>query len=330
MIYLMEETKVHTLLDAFGRKHDYLRISITDKCDLRCTYCMPSEKMKFAPSSKLMSADEIFEIAKTFVSLGIKKIRLTGGEPLVRIDATKIIRLLSSLPVELTLTTNATHVDLFMEEFQIAGIKSINVSLDTFQKEKFFEITRRDNFEKVISNIQLLISNDFKVKINVVVMKGVNDDELTDFIDFTRDNPVDVRFIEFMPFHGNGWRRENVFGYKQIVEIISEKYPIEKIEDKKHSTAREYRIEGHAGTFGIISTVTAPFCGDCNRLRLTADGKMKNCLFSKGEIDILSHFRKGEDIYPFIMESVQGKKKELGGQRIFEEHENRSMIAIGG
>jgi GTP 3',8-cyclase len=318
------------LTDPFGRIHDYLRISITDKCNLRCSYCMPDEKVSSTPSAKLMTPDEIFEIASVFSSLGVKKIRITGGEPLVRIDATDIIRKLAKLPVQLNMTTNATRVHLFIEDLIFAGVKSINVSLDTFSEEKFLKLTRRNNLHQILSNIHLLLQYPFEVKINAVVMRGVNDDEICDFIEFTRENRIDVRFIEFMPFPGNHWHKEQVFGYDRIITTISEKYNISKLNDAIHSTSRNYQVPGYKGSFGIISTVTKPFCGDCNRLRLTADGKIKNCLFSKGEIDLLTPFRKGASIEELIFASVDDKKKELGGQKMAEAVKTRSMISIGG
>jgi len=318
------------LIDLFGRVHDYLRISVTDKCNLRCSYCMPDEKIISTPSAKLMKPDEIFEIASIFSNLGVKKIRITGGEPLVRVDAKQILRQLSLLPVQLNMTTNATRVHLFIEDLLFAGIHSINVSLDTFNENRFFKLTRRDNLHQILSNIHLLLQYPFEVKINVVVMNGTNDDELCDFVEFTKENRVDVRFIEFMPFPGNHWNKDQVFGYDQILNRISEKYSFEKLDDAVHSTSRNYKIKGYKGSFGIISTVTKPFCGDCNRLRLTADGKMKNCLFSKGEIDLLTSFRKGENIEELIFASLRDKKATLGGQKMVENTENRSMIAIGG
>jgi len=318
------------LVDSFGRVHDYLRISLTDNCNLRCTYCMPHEDMVFTPIAKLMSANEIFEIAKTFVELGVTKIRLTGGEPLVRKDARSILKQLSTLPVSLTITTNATQVHHFIDDFIEAKISSVNVSLDTFNKEKYLKITRRNNFDVVLSNIHLLVKNNFHVKVNAVVMNGVNDDELLDFVAFTKYNPVHVRFIEFMPFKGNDWQRNKVFSYKQMLDVIEEKYVIEKLVDEKHATAKKYKVQNFAGTFAFINTVTLPFCGDCNRLRLTADGKMKNCLFSKGEIDLLLHHRNGLDIRELIHNSLRNKKAKTGGQDFSLPTENRSMIAIGG
>src|ERR1017187_5744314 len=175
----------NTLTDTFGRAHDYLRISLTDHCDLRCTYCMPEGKNDFTTPANLMTPDEIIKIAKVFVSMGVKKIRLTGGEPLVRKEAREIIQRLAELDVNLTITTNATKVNEFINDFKAAGIHSVNVSLDTFSKDKFLKITRRNDFDKVMHNIKLLVDDDFHVKINAVVMNGVNTDELCDFVEFT-------------------------------------------------------------------------------------------------------------------------------------------------
>lgn len=325
------------LVDQFNRTHNYLRISLTDNCNLRCTYCMPEEEYDFTPVSRLMQADEIEEIARIFVSQGVDKIRLTGGEPLVRKDARDIIERLSRLGVKLTMTTNGTRVHDFIDTFENCGIRSLNLSLDTLDKHKFIMLTKRDQFDTVMRNILDLIARDFHVKINVVVMKGVNDDEILPFIEWTKDLPIHVRFIEFMPFTGNKWENERCLSWMEILQIASEKYPLVPLERIKHETVKKYKIDGFMGTFAVISTMSAPFCGDCNRMRLTADGKMKNCLFSTGETDLLTAYRKGDDILPLIQQNILDKKEELGGQ--FEAKpesvdatliQNRSMITIGG
>lgn len=320
----------NVLVDSFGRVHDYLRISLTDHCNFRCTYCMPEGKNDFTTPAHLMTPGEILQIAKVFVAMGVKKIRLTGGEPLVRKEAREIIRNLSELDVSLTITTNASKVNEFIDDFNTAGIHSINVSLDTFNKEKFLKITRRNDFDLVMQNIMLLIQQGFHVKMNVVVMRGVNVEELCDFVEFTRDHAVHVRFIEFMPFAGNGWQREKVVSYEEMLEVVSRKYPCEKMDDEKHSTAKKYKVAGFAGTFAFINTITMPFCGDCNRIRLTADGKMKNCLFSKGEMDLLTALRRGDDINELVLASLKIKKARTGGQDFSLPLENRSMVSIGG
>lgn len=323
--------------DSFDRVHDYLRISLTDACNLRCFYCMPEEHYEFTPHSGLMQANEIETLARIFVNEGVKKIRLTGGEPLVRKDAAKIILSLSQLPVLLTLTTNGTRLHKFLTVLKEAKIRSINISLDTLVSEKYNMITRRDQFQQVYENIHLLIEQGMHVKVNAVVMKGTNDNEINDFVEWTKHAPVHVRFIEFMPFQGNRWTSNKVFTLDQILEVIGAKYPFIPLKPGKNDTAKAYMVPGHAGTFSVISTMSSPFCSTCNRLRLTADGKLKNCLFSKEEFDLLDTLRNGQDIVPVIHRAVWLKAKETGGQftPAFESLQsdsiqNRSMIRIGG
>ncbi|MEO6730548.1 MAG: GTP 3',8-cyclase MoaA [Ferruginibacter sp.] len=325
------------ILDSFGRDHNYLRISLTDNCNLRCFYCMPEEDYDFTPASRLMRADEIETLAKIFVDEGVTKIRFTGGEPLVRKDAAKIILSLSKLPVELTLTTNATRLHDFVDVLKEANIKTVNISLDTLQPEKFLLITRRNLFHLVRSNIELLLHHQFNVKINIVVMKGFNDDEINDFIAWTMHTPLQIRFIEFMPFSGNRWTSNKVVELHGILSTINTQYSFLPLQNDKHDTAKHYMIPGHVGSFAVISTMSSPFCSGCNRMRLTADGKMKNCLFSNSETDLLSALRKGGNIARLIQENIMMKAKELGGQFIADVNsvdanniENRSMITIGG
>jgi cyclic pyranopterin phosphate synthase len=298
---------------------------------------MPEEDYEFTPASRLMQPDEIEAIAKIFVAQGVNKIRLTGGEPLVRKDAAHIIMRLSKLPVNLTITTNGTRLHEFADVLKAAGVKSLNISLDTLSKEKFNLMTRRNQFEKVYDNIQLMLQKGFHVKVNMVVIKNLNHDEIIDFVRWTKNEPVHVRFIEFMPFTGNKWENEKVFPLQQILETVSNEFDVLPLEKEKHETAKKYIIPGHQGTFAVISTMSAPFCSDCNRMRLTADGKMKNCLFSNSETDLLTPFRNKEDILPLIYQSILDKKKALGGQFTTDtEHidaakiNNRSMITIGG
>ncbi len=325
------------LIDSFDRVHNYLRISLTDNCNLRCFYCMPEEDYEFTPHSRLMQPEEIESLAKLFVENGVNKIRLTGGEPLVRKDAADIILRLAKLPVKLTLTTNATRLHDFVDVLEEAKVSSLNISLDTLDPDKFNIITRRDSFKKVMDNINLMIARNFHVKVNVVVMKGMNDHEINDFVAWTKEVPVHVRFIEFMPFEGNRWTSNQVFTWKEMLVEISKKYSPVALQGDIHDTAKKYSIDGHKGTFAIISTMSSPFCAGCNRMRLTADGKMKNCLFSQEETDLLTALRKGEDVLPLIKESIASKAKELGGQftKDFEkihteDLHNRSMISIGG
>jgi len=301
---------------------------------------MPEEGIVLRPRSQFMNTKEVAEIAKIFVSLGVKKIRLTGGEPLVRNDAKEVIEALAGLPVELAITTNGVLVDRFTDTFKKSGLKSINVSIDSFQKEKLNKITRRDYSDIIISNIKLLISEGYHIKLNAVIMKGVNDDEIVDFIEFTKENKVHFRFIEFMPFEGNSWDwGTKGVSYKEMLSSINNLYgkAVKRLEDRKNDTSRNYKIENYAGTFAVISSVTHPFCDTCNRIRLTADGKIKNCLFSNNETDLLSVFRAGGDIKPLIIESIWNKKAVRAGMDTYEQfsdlserNKNRAMVAIGG
>lgn len=325
------------IADSFGRIHDYLRISLTDNCNFRCFYCMPEEEYDFTPASRLMQTDEIIKLAEIFVANGVKKIRLTGGEPLVRKDAAQIIAALGKLPVELVITTNGTRIAEMLPVLKEAGIKTINISLDTLQPEKFFMITRRDVFHQVRSNIELLLQHKIKVKVNMVVMKGLNDNEINDFISWTKHNPIQIRFIEFMPFSGNKWTSNKMFSLDEILSVVEKDFTVLPIKGEPHDTAKSFMIPGHEGSFAIISTMTNPFCDTCNRMRLTADGKLKNCLFSDSETDLLTALRKNEDVLPLIQSAIWSKKKSLGGQLAsdFEKIDattiqNRSMITIGG
>ncbi len=325
------------LADSFGRVHNYLRISLTHRCNLRCFYCMPDENDQQFLNETLMTAAEIEAIAGIFCKNGVNKIRLTGGEPLVRKDAADIILRLSKLPAALTITTNAVRVHEFIEVFKKAGLRSLNVSLDTLSEDKFKLITRRNDFWQVKRNIESLLAEDFHVKLNVVVMKGVNDGEINDFIALTKHQPLHVRFIEFMPFDGNKWTSNKVMSLQDILDTAATQFKFTRLADERNATAKKFSIEGHKGTFAVISTMTSPFCSTCNRLRLTADGKLKNCLFSTSETDLLTAFRNGEDILPLINGSVLDKAAATGGQlttNIETLHAdlltNRSMINIGG
>jgi molybdenum cofactor biosynthesis protein A len=328
------------LQDLHSRNHNYLRISITENCNLRCTYCMPEDGISLTPKSHLMTADEIISIAQTFVNLGVNKIRLTGGEPLVRKDARDIILRLGKLGVNLTITTNGILVPNFIETFKEAGIETINISIDSLEKDKFNQITRRNYFETVLENIDLLLLKNFKVKLNVVLIKSFNDNEIINFIKLTENKNIQIRFIEFMPFSGNHWDKSKLVSYAEILEIIQSEYPINKIErlnDAPNDTAKNFKIENYLGRFAIISSVTNPFCSTCNRIRLTADGKLKNCLFSNSETAILETLRAGESILPLIQKNLNSKYPIRGGMDDdlkFQNPElflqNRSMIAIGG
>jgi|TARA_B100002003_G_scaffold242713_1_gene266090 cyclic pyranopterin phosphate synthase len=298
---------------------------------------MPDEKINFYPNSKLMSADELLNIAKIFVSLGVKKIRLTGGEPLIRKDAREIIARLSNLPIELAITSNGYLIDEYLDLFHEVGLKSVNISLDTLDAEKFHAITKRNYLKKVLSNIKLFIDNGFHVKINMVALKGVNLHEIKDFVQWTKNERIHVRFIEFMPFNGNSWDFSKIVSYKEVLNIVEENFEFDRIQDAKNDTAKNYRLKDGKGTFAVISSITDSFCSTCNRIRLTADGKIKNCLFSNAELDLLTSYRKGDDIEELIFKNIESKFAERGGFSDFKElkeekdfGKGRCMFAIGG
>lgn len=328
------------LQDTHGRDHAYLRISLIERCNLRCTYCMPEEGVKLSPKSHLMTYEEIYDIAKTFVDNGVTKIRLTGGEPLIRKDIPVILEKLATLPVELSITSNAVIIDKFIDILKENGVNKINVSLDSLDAKKFKHITRRHEFQKVYNNILLLVKEGFTVKVNVVLMKGFNDNEIIDFINFTKDLPIVLRFIEFMPFDGNKWDMTKMVSYAEVMQYVNKAFPeenVKRLQDAPNDTSKNYKIIGYKGSFAIISSVTNPFCDSCNRLRLTANGQLKNCLFSSGESDLLTTLRSGKSIEPVIQKAVQAKLKVRGGMDTLKKlqepklhNNNRSMITIGG
>ena len=332
--------KKAVLTDTHQRQHNYLRISLTERCNLRCSYCMPLEGVQLSPAKHLMNANEIYSIAKIFVNLGVTKIRLTGGEPLVRKDFPRILERLSSLNVDLSITTNAVSIDRYLIQLKKAQVETINVSLDTLDAEKYQKITFRNYFNRVYQNILTLIAEGFKVKINAVLMRGINEDEILSFIKFTKNLPVVFRFIEFMPFNGNQWSREKIISFNEIMRKIKKEYPsnqITRTKDAPNDTSKNYAIKGYRGSFAIISTVTNPFCDSCNRIRLTADGKLKNCLFSKNESDLLTAFRKKEDLEEIIAKNINNKfavRSGMSSPQLFDDPKkhkhNRSMITIGG
>lgn len=328
------------LTDTFGRKHDYLRIALTERCNHRCTYCMPEEGIELSPKKQIMTYEEIYAIAKEFVDQGVTKIRLTGGEPLVRKDVALVMEKLASLPVTLSLTTNGVLVDRFMDQFKKLGITNLNISLDSLDPKKNKLITRRDYFEKIYRNILLLIKEGFRVKVNCVLMQGFNDDEIIDFVNLSKDYPLNVRFIEFMPFDGNKWNMEKLVSLEDILTKVHSNWnkdDVLRINDQPNDTSKNYQIKGHKGTFAIIGSVTNPFCDSCNRIRLTANGHIKSCLFSSKEADLLTPFREGKSIVPIVQKLINSKLKVRNGmdtldkfKKIDEHSKNRSMIKIGG
>lgn len=322
------------LTDRFGRMHSYLRLSITESCNFRCSYCMPNNNHCQIPDEQ-MSADEIAQIAEVFHNLGVDKIRLTGGEPLARKDFRDIITALGKMPVSLALTTNGLLLDKYLSDLKDANFTKLNISLDSLKPERFKSVTGKDAFHKVYDNIIKSVNAGFKVKLNAVVMKDFNDDEIEDFARLTIDLPITMRFIEFMPFKDNNWSFGRIVKHNEIIQKLEDTFSLKPAETSFSSTAQIYQIDGARGKIGVIGTVSKPFCDSCNRIRVTSDGKLKSCLFGHKEHNLLSPLRKNEDLLASIHDALMKKPHQHGGKQSFSEQpndfqNNRNMHSIGG
>ena len=285
------------LVDSFGRVHRDLRISVTDRCNFRCTYCMPEEGMPWVPREEILSFEEIERLARLAVErFGVDSIRLTGGEPTVRAHLPVLVERLAALDVDLSMTTNGATLGSSAADLKAAGLQRVNVSLDSLQRDRFLELTRRDELAHVLEGIDAALDVGFDpVKINVVCMEGVNDDEIVDFAEFGRERGVEVRFIEFMPLDGgHTWERASVVPGERIVATIGEVFELRPIA-RDHEPAALWEYVDGQGRFGVIPSVTEPFCTTCDRVRLTAEGKLRACLFSMDETDLRVLLRNGAD-----------------------------------
>jgi len=325
------------LVDGFGRVHSNLRVSITDRCNFRCVYCMP-EEMEFYPKEQILSYEEIVRVVRIASGLGVDKVRLTGGEPLVRRDLPKLIRGLLELGTltDLSLTTNGARLEPMAQELWDAGLRRINVSLDSLDPTRFEELTRRPLFDSVMRGLEAAARVGFEpIKINAVAMRDFTERELIAFADLARERRFQVRFIEFMPLDGDdAWDHAKVLTAAEILAGIGDKYPLERTTPVGSSDpATVYRFKDGQGEIGVIPTVTEPFCATCNRIRLTADGKLRNCLFSMDETDLKRPMRAGasdEELGWQFVDSVRGKwAGHLINQSDFRKPE-RNMSQIGG
>ncbi|XP_012577155.1 PREDICTED: molybdenum cofactor biosynthesis protein 1 isoform X2 [Condylura cristata] len=305
------------LTDSFGRQHSYLRISLTEKCNLRCQYCMPEEGVPLTPKADLLTTEEILTLARLFVKEGVDKIRLTGGEPLIRPDVVDIVAQLRQLEGLRTIgvTTNGINLARLLPQLQKAGLTAINISLDTLVPAKFEFIVRRKGFHKVMEGIHKAIELGYSpVKVNCVVMRGLNEDELLDFVALTEGLPLDVRFIEYMPFDGNKWNFKKMVSYKEMLDTLRRRWPeLEKLPEEESSTAKAFKIPGFQGQVSFITSMSEHFCGTCNRLRITADGNLKVCLFGNSEVSLRDHLRAGaseEELLRIIGAAVGRKKRQ--------------------
>ncbi|XP_057555576.1 molybdenum cofactor biosynthesis protein 1 isoform X2 [Hippopotamus amphibius kiboko] len=323
------------LTDGFGRRHSYLRISLTEKCNLRCQYCMPEEGVPLTPKADLLTTGEILTLARLFVKEGVDKIRLTGGEPLIRPDVVDVVAQLHRLEGLRTIgiTTNGINLARLLPQLQKAGLSAINISLDTLVPAKFEFIVRRKGFHKVMEGIHKAIELGYHpVKVNCVVMRGLNEDELLDFVALTEGLPLDVRFIEYMPFDGNKWNFKKMVSYKEMLDTLQQQWPeLEKLPEEESSTAKAFKIPGFRGQVSFITSMSEHFCGTCNRLRITADGNLKVCLFGNSEVSLRDHLRAGaseEELLCIIGAAVGRKKRQHAGMFSISQMKNRPMILI--
>lgn len=325
------------LTDSFGRHHSYLRISLTEKCNLRCQYCMPEEGVKLTPKGELLTTQEILTLARLFVQEGVDKIRLTGGEPLIRPDVVDIVAQLRKLEGlrTIALTTNGINLSRQLPKLRDAGVDVLNVSLDTLIPAKFEFIVRRKGFHKVMEGINKAVELGYNpVKVNCVVMRGLNEDELLDFVALTEKQPLEVRFIEYMPFDGNKWNFKKMVSFQEMLDTIRQKWPeLEKLPTDASSTSKAFRVPGFQGHIGFITSMSEHFCGSCNRLRITADGNLKVCLFGNSEVSLRDCLRSGaseEELTQMIGAAVGRKKRQHAGMFSISQMKNRPMILIGG
>jgi cyclic pyranopterin phosphate synthase len=328
------------LTDRYGRVHRDLRISLTDKCNLRCTYCMPAEGVPWLSKQNILTTDEIERVARILARLGIVEVRLTGGEPLLRPDLVDVVRRLARIegtegPLRVSITTNGIRLDHVIDDLVAAGLERLNISIDTVNKERFAKLTRRDKFTDVLAGIEAAQHSGLRpLKLNTVAMRGVNDDEFCDLLRFARDHDAQLRFIEQMPLDaGHIWSRVEMVRGEEILEQLTREFDLEPYGDRGSSPAQEFLVDGGPTTVGVIASVTAPFCGACDRVRLTADGQIRNCLFARDESDLLSLLRGNgtdEDIARMLRSNIEMK---LPGHGINDPgflQPDRPMSAIGG
>ncbi|KAG9254883.1 uncharacterized protein F5Z01DRAFT_653241 [Emericellopsis atlantica] len=307
------------LTDTFHRQHDYLRISVTERCNLRCVYCMPEEGVPLSPNEHLLTTPEIVMLSSVFVHQGVTKIRLTGGEPTVRRDIVPLMQQLGTLRPhglnEICLTTNGISLHRKLDSMVEAGLTGVNLSLDTLDPFQFQIMTRRKGFAAVQKSIDRILEMNrlgagIKLKINCVVMRGVNDREILPFVEMTREKDVEVRFIEYMPFDGNKWSKKKMYSYGEMLDLIREHHPgLDKVRDHKNDTSKTWQVPGHVGRLGFITSMTHNFCGTCNRLRITSDGNLKVCLFGNAEVSLRDILRQANGGSPIDEQAYEAMKQ---------------------
>jgi GTP 3',8-cyclase len=326
------------LYDAHGRRISDLRVSVTDRCNFRCQYCMPAEGIEWLPKDGILSFEEIERLVRLFVRLGIEDVRLTGGEPLVRREFPRLVGMLAGIDglQDLSLTTNGYLLERQADELVAAGINRVNVSIDSLARDRFFQITRRDSLAQVLAGLEAIASHPEvrPVKVNAVAMRDFTEDEVLRFCELARSTEYQVRFIEFMPLDGDrAWRPDSVLTGAEIREIIEAVHPMAEVGRDPHATARVFRFRDGRGEIGFVSPVSEPFCADCNRIRLTADGKLRTCLFSMHETDLRGPMREGAseaDLEAIVRDAVWRKELKHHVNEAGFRPPPRTMSAIGG
>ncbi|MEM9931532.1 MAG: GTP 3',8-cyclase MoaA [Bacteroidota bacterium] len=328
------------LFDNHGRQINYLRLAVTDRCNLRCFYCMPEEGINYVPRQELLTYEEMLRIIEVLVPLGISKVRLTGGEPFLRRDFMDFLRAIARIDglQKINLTTNGTLTAPHVPELKKLGVSSVNLSIDSLDRERFHEITRRDSLPTVLETMEQLLAHDIDTKLNAVVMDGRNTEDIIPMVGLTKDQPLSVRFIEEMPFNGGDLHYETLaWNHRQILAHIQSAYPnLEKLPDPPNSTASHYQIPGHQGNIGIIAAYSRTFCGSCNRIRITPKGMLKTCLYDQGVLSLRDVLRAGAtdaqlaDAFTSTLQHRPVDGWEAQGRRPDDPEARESMATIGG
>lgn len=329
-----------SLLDNHGRPITYVRLAVTDRCNLRCFYCMPAEGIDYLPRPHLLSYEEMERLIRLLAQHGISKVRITGGEPFVRKDMIDFLARVKQIPgvQQLNLTTNGVLTGPLVPRLKEIGIGSVNLSLDTLDRERFHHITRRDELPKVMDCLHALIERGIDTKINAVIMDGKNTEDILPLAEFTREHPVGVRYIEEMPFNGTGTHYPQLrWNYRRMLDTLKTAYPdLQKLQDGPHSTSSNYQIPGHQGTVGIIAAFSRTFCGTCNRIRVTPQGMLKTCLYDDGVFNLRDLMRQGksdEEVMDAVKRALGSRARdgyEAEQRRRAKAPVSESMSTIGG
>lgn len=324
--------------DRYNRVIDYVRLAVTDRCNLRCTYCMPEHFNDFLSKSALLSYEELLRLMQLLSGLGVRKVRLTGGEPFVRRDLMQFIEQLAEQQLfeQIHITTNGVLTAPLIPRLKAAGIQGVNLSLDTLNRERFFQITRRDQLPDVLRTLDALMEHNIQTRINMVVMSNVNTDDILSMAELTRNLPIEMRYIEEMPFNGSGSTPALTWDYQRILRQLSTQFDLTPINYERNGTAMRYSINGHKGKVGIIAAYSRTFCGTCNRLRISPKGELQTCLYGKSThsvFDLLRNSASDDAIQDAILNAVQMKPKDgfaAEQEMIAHDHVHRSMNTIGG